>query len=504
MGTKGRMANYILLLLLLIAPFSTLAQDHINVRPMPADRMTPIILQEVVHSDSGLQVSGQKGKFSYQALPYPALMGGVEGRVSGRGDMESFYNFGGGAGFRVGYDSLLLLSFDGLAFSEQGPNYWDEALGADDISPSFGPRDGHLVSRLSGQFQIRPSEHFTIRAGRGQHFFGKGYRSLLLSHHSDVYPYLRIDSEFGRFRYVNLYTKMEHLPVHSFGPSAENKYGAFHYLSFEASDRWTLGFFESVLWQARDTMNPRGFDANYLNPVVFYRPLEYAQGSADRMLMGLDVSYEAFPGFTLYAQGMLDEFLLEEIREGRGWWGNKYGLQAGLHWDVLFGAEPLSVRWEYNTVRPYSYSHGSAVQSYSHRGRPLAHPLGANFDEFLGILCWEKDDWRVRAQYIAAFYGADPGGSPQIDHGQDLFKPYQLRQQEYGNRTGQGERRELYFLELEASKRLDEASGLRAGAGLTMRKHEAPTSYPGINLQNFQGYFRVFLRSSLFPRVRRF
>lgn len=488
----------LLLLLGSLTPFLAQGQyRHETVEPMPADSLTPMGLKRAVADSGGFHVDGGTQGFKFLLMPYPMLMAGMERTTEGRDALVPYHELGGGAGFRLGYDSLLLLSVDGFLLSQTPPLYWKEALGTPDLSPGYGVQKGKRVQRFSGQLQIRPSTHFTLRLGRGQHFFGNGHRSLLLSHNSDVHPYLRLDSKFGRFRYVNLYSRLQHLRGPASDRKRESKYGAFHYLSFEASDRWSFGFFESVLWQGKDSTNARGFDADYLNPVIFYRPVEYAQGSGDRVLMGLDIEYRAFSSLEIYFQGMLDEFLLDEMLAGRGWWGNKYGIQGGVHWKEAFGSPRLSWRMEFNTVRPYSYTHGSPIQSYSHRGRPLAHPLGANFMEGLSIVEWKNGPWGIRAEAIYARYGTDP--SRRRSFGRNPLKPYQWRVQDYGNRIGQGQERELLFAELEGSYLLDEQSGVRAGLSVIGREVRTES---GGKKRWLMG--RIFLRSSLFPRYRDF
>lgn len=478
-------------------PFFAHGQGHQGVQPMPADTITPLHLHGTAGKGGAYHLSGKGKKLSYMLLPYPMLTGGIEKNAKERKDRGLFHEAGGGGGFRLAYDSLLLLSFDAFLLAQTAPSYWERSLTQRGVTPSYGLRQGKRVERWSGQLQMRPSDHFTFRLGRGQHFFGNGHRSLFLSHNSDVHPYFRMDSEFGRFRYVNLFSKMEDLRGPSFNRKKESKYAAFHYLSFEPNDKWSIGLFESVLWQGKDSMNPRGFDPSYLNPVIFYRPVEYAQGSADRVMIGMDLAFRPFEELELYSQLVLDEFLLEEIQEGEGWWGNKYGIQAGVHWREAFGSPSWSWRVEFNTVRPYTYSHASPIQSYTHRGSPLAHPLGANFAEALSILKWEQKAWRVELKGLYSEYGTDP--SRKESYGRDPFKPYQWRISDRGNRVGQGRARGLYFAELEGSYCFDEASGVRGGLtlrGRELRREERP------NDRSLMA--SLFLRSELFPRYTDF
>lgn len=44
------------------------------------------------------------------------------------------------------------------------------------------------------------------------------------------------------------------------------KFMANHYLSWNVSNKLNLGFFESVVWT---DSNNRGFDINFVNPIIF-------------------------------------------------------------------------------------------------------------------------------------------------------------------------------------------------------------------------------------------
>src|SRR4029079_4025980 len=43
----------------------------------------------------------------------------------------------------------------------------------------------------------------------------------------------------------------------------------------------------------------------------------------------------------------------------------------------------------YNQIRPFTYQHFDSIGSYTHYNQPLAHPLGANMNEFIGILSYQ-------------------------------------------------------------------------------------------------------------------
>ena len=61
----------------------------------------------------------------------------------------------------------------------------------------------------SGYVIYRPNNMFTLQFGHGKHFIGNGYRSLLLSDNSFNYPFLRIQTTFGKIQYTNLYAELQ-------------------------------------------------------------------------------------------------------------------------------------------------------------------------------------------------------------------------------------------------------------------------------------------------------
>ena len=131
---------------------------------------------------------------------------------------------------------------------------------------------------------------------------------------------------------------------------------------------------------------------------MFYRPVEYSVGSPDNALLGASFKLKIAKNIQLYSQVLIDEFYLKFLKERKGWWANKQGYQAGFKVFNLFHLNNLYLQGEANYVRPYTYSHGNSIQNYGHYNQSLAHPLGANFKEAVGI---------VRGGVDAATEGAD-------------------------------------------------------------------------------------------------
>jgi len=79
--------------------------------------------------------------------------------------------------------------------------------------------------------------------------------------------------------------------------------GVFHYLDWNVSNRFSVGFFDAVIGYNKDNAgHSRGFDFSYINPFIFLRPVEASNGSPDNALIGLTSKYKITDGITAYGQ----------------------------------------------------------------------------------------------------------------------------------------------------------------------------------------------------------
>src|SRR5207302_91536 len=113
---------------------------------------------------------------------------------------------------------------------------------------------------------------------------------------------------------------------------------------------------------------------------------EQANGSPDNALVGANINALPLKNLKLYGQLLFDEFLLHELLSNRGYWGNKYAVQAGFKWLDVFNLPNVDWQGEFNLIRPYTYSEKEPSENYSQYGQSLAHPLGANLREVVNII----------------------------------------------------------------------------------------------------------------------
>jgi hypothetical protein len=339
---------------------------------------------------------------------------------------------------------------------------------------------GYKYKNLIGYISYTAGKYFNFQLGNDRNFIGDGYRSLLLSDNAKNYPFLKFTTTLWKLKYVNLFTNFQDLSLNRENKWIKtNKFSAMHYLSWNVNKRLQLGFFESIVFQNRDTTKKFAYDVNYLNPLVFYRPVEYAMGSADNALMGINYKVKIASNMQCYGQVVIDEFLLSAIKSdvkkllklpviesSTGWWANKYGFQFGYKWFDLLKIKNLQFQAEYNYVRPYTYSHGSVLQNYAHFNQALAHPLGANFMEGLLFLRYYLNNVLFEFRYSNAVYGEDVKES---NYGKDIFKSYIKRPGDYGNYTGQGLKTNLTYYDFKINYLINAKTNLCAEIGFNKR-----------------------------------
>ncbi|GAB3179996.1 hypothetical protein [Telluribacter humicola] len=288
-----------------------------------------------------------------------------------------------------------------------------------------------------GYITFRPIKNISLQFGHDRNFIGSGYRSMLLSDNSPPYLFLRLDTQIGRFRYTNLWSSM----INSQGAFRGDllrarKYSAMHHLSINLTDRFNLGIFEAEVFSRGDSTGNGGFDLNYLNPIIFYRFVESYIGSEDNALLGFDFRWLLAQRVSLYGQFMLDEFLTKYFFTNQGSWTKKYGLQLGGKYVDAFGVPNLDLQAEYNIARPFMYSHRDGGRNYAHFSQPLAHPLGANFVEVLGIVRYKASP-RLTGYFTAMWSdkGLDSFGR---NWGGNILLDYETRFRSFGNYITQG------------------------------------------------------------------
>ncbi|MEM7573569.1 MAG: capsule assembly Wzi family protein [Bacteroidota bacterium] len=410
-------------------------------------------------------------------------------------DSEDYFYNRRGVDLRAGIDDKIYIHFQLLETQRSLPNYLRQyrnqtggVPGAGFLKgyefPAFNVQRGVDFLQSTGYFGFNLSRHVSARFGYGSQFIGRGQRSLLLSDFSNNYPFLQLNWRIWRFHYQNIFAELTNSPSATGSPGMPlpKKYLAAHHLGLHLGKRLEVGIFEAVVFNREN-----GFEWGYLNPIIFYRTIEQSLGSPDNVILGFDLNYTLPPHLEFYSQLVLDEFVFDELFvQRRGWWANKFGYQLGLKYINAFGLDQLDLQLEHNTVRPYTYTHRTALSNYSHFGMPLAHPLGANFRET--ILRARYRPWpRLRLEGRLHFTRQGEG-TDSLVVGQDINRASDDRQQDFGNEIGQGVSYNTTLLGLEASYMLKhnlfiEAIFLQRSKDSEQADRDSETTYLSLGLR---------------------
>lgn len=329
-----------------------------------------------------------------------------------------------------------------------------------DVLPGQGKvrsfkRTAFDYANSSGYVSYSPNTYFNFQLGHDKNFIGEGYRSMILSDNAFFYPFFKINTSVWRIRYMNLYTQFsDAINGADSIIGVTRKWGSFHYLSFDAWDWAQIGLFEGIIWPNNDSTLTRGFDPNYLNPIIFFRPVEFGLGSPDNALMGVNLKLKPMSDLILYGQFLMDDLDVAAARNGEGYYRNKFGMQAGvkyfLHTPDYRHAAVILAEW--NQANPYTYAHKEPVQNFAHLNQPLAHPLGANFREFIIY-----GSYRLAYRYYAsgrfqvAMTGLDSSAASNV--GSNIFlSDFTIPgfPDSYGNFVGQGLETHIFSADLRA------------------------------------------------------
>jgi len=283
---------------------------------------------------------------------------------------------------------------------------------------------------------INLGKYIGLQLGHNQHFIGDGIRSLFLSDFSTPFFSLKFNTRIWKFHYQNIFAELEADDFHSVNGTNEpiaKKYMAAHYLSFKPGKTVTLGLFESVIFDRPGDH----FELQYLNPIILYRSIESSIGSPDNVVLGFSARVNIKKTISTYGQFILDDISIQKILDGQmDFWGNKFGYQLGLKYINVLGINSLDAQIEWNQVRPYTYSHYNEKANFSHYNQALAHPLGANFNEWIGTLNYQVSP-RLKIQ--SSLYLMDKGEDvDSLSYGGNILVPNTQRPDDYGNAVGQG------------------------------------------------------------------
>ncbi len=403
---------------------------------------------------------------------------------------ESKYTYVNTRGVQLNGGLGKQINFTTTIFESQGRfadyfNRYAESIQPDGGNPAIIPgigiakafkSDAYDFPMAEANLAYTPSKFFNLNLGYGRNFIGDGYRSLLLADGASPYPYVKLNTSFWKIKYTNIYTWLKDVrPEVTVDRTYATKFAASHYLSLNVTKRWNLGFFESVIWTNK---NDRGFDMSFVNPIIFYRAVEFASSArTGNALLGLTSKFKWNNQINFYGQFLLDEFSLSDMRSGEKSWKNKFGYQVGAKYFNAFNIKNLLLQAEYNHVRPYVYAHSEPITNYGHNNQSLGHQWGGNFKELIAIARYHKGRYFADAKMTFGERGLDfntatdtfnYGGNSYLDY--DENRPF-----DKGVTVGQGNKTSIFIADLQAGYLVNPATNLKLYGSVIYRNFNPNT-----------------------------
>lgn len=465
----------------------------------------------------------QTKDFTFRLNPVLLLQGGKDG---GTGSIDGLrYVNTRGVSFEGTVDQRL--GFYGFLTDNQEavPGWVQQRMVRDNLTGGFvAPHEGYTKTyKTSGSaydfFTARggityaATKHINIQFAHDRNFIGNGYRSLILSDYSAPYFFLKFNTRVWKFNYQNIFAELTAQRENA-DQVFPKKYLALHHLSFDVTKNFNIGVFESEVSGGPG----RGLEIQYLNPVIFYRAIEQQVGSADNALLGLDFKWNVKHRAQLYGQLVLDEFKLNEILAGNGWWANKQAVQLGGKLLDVGGVQNLDLQVEVNYIRPYTYQHVDIYTNYQNYQQPLAHPMGANLTELLGILSYQPlPRLHLVAKGFYTMQGLDALPTTATNYnnnGGNVLLSYNTRapattagtDSEHGYRVGNGDKSHLFHADFTAT--YQPRLNLFLDATLITRHQtlDQPTQYgmTGGMMSGNETYASVAVRWNIAKRLNEF
>lgn len=421
---------------------------------------------------------------------------------------ELLYRAGYGAEIKGNLGKKVSIGFNVQGVLDKPQDYVAQFIDQTHVVPGYRTakqNNGNFSSVMySGYVSYSPTKNFNIQAGNDKNFWGDGYRSMFLSDNSSNNPYLRLSASFWKIKYAYLLNFLSYQPLDTlfnfdFSKDKKTKYAAMHYLSIDFTKTFQWGFFESVVWEKADSNGVRGIEWNYLNPMVFIRPIEFAVGSPDNVTLGMNFKFKPADKHVIYSQFLLDDLDIKKAKAGKGFYRTKIAAQLGYKtFDLL--TKGLSLQTEFNLVRPYVYAHKIAEQNYTNFNQALAHPLNANFYEILTFLRYNHNHWTGDFSFQYAKQGVDEFGQHLGNNifVSDFMINFGDLDNAYGNKFLQGAKTNLISVGLKGGYLINKNLNLRAEGFFNYRSKKSPFG----NEKN--AVFGISIKTGLFNRYTDF
>ena len=231
----------------------------------------------------------------------------------------------------------------------------------------------------------------------GRNYLKAGYgkvSSLFLSDASRPFDQVRLSLQYKDFISQMVGVQLENI-------DDNRRYLTVHTLQWHYKDKIKLQLGESILYSGSD----RSVEWQFFNPMVFWTPeiVNTTTGDGNGLLYAA-VSWYPKEGWNFWTELLIDDFQVNHESKG-DLEPNEIGFLSGVEktgWPIK-----SSDLWlEYTRITNRTYQTPNPAETYTHRGFPIGHYLGNDFD--MVQLYYSQENMNGKLQpYISLGYLRD-------------------------------------------------------------------------------------------------
>jgi len=230
--------------------------------------------------------------------------------------------------------------------------------------------------------------------GRSFLVLGNGkFGNLFISNFSRPFDQLQVKYKYRSFALRSNMIQLESI-------DSSKRYLSLHTIGYKNKKLEVLAG-ESVLLAGEN----RSFELQYFNPLIFWLPEQVNQstGSGNSMLFG-SIKYTHSSSLSFWGELLIDDYQINNESKG-DLEPNEIGLLLGIEkteWPLT-----SSDLWlEYTRITNRTYQTPDVSETYTHRGFPIGHYLGNDFDMFQLYYSQENMNGKLKP-YISLAYLRD-------------------------------------------------------------------------------------------------
>lgn len=250
------------------------------------------------------------------------------------------------------------------------------------------------------------TRRYTIKFGRDFIIWGPAQNgSLVMSGIARPLDHLYAAMNFGPFRFSWFAAELDD---HGRKKTDSAKIAVKRYLAGHRLDarfwrnRLQIGISELMLYGG----DAEKFNIVYLNPVMFYHGEHKNSASyLGNVLPSVDLLIYPKPNWNIYTSLLIDDYQVEKVVV-TDLEPNEIGFLIGTTLADPFNIQGSSINLEYTRVANRTYKTPDPLETFIHRGAPLGHPLGNDFDRILvGVAYWVRPALQVKVNYSHIRHG---------------------------------------------------------------------------------------------------